>query len=152
MKKMKWAITEESVFAAFLFVVACLFLWTERNYPAQSKLFPTLVLIPLLAGSLWVAIRGARIAADAEDTSARTRYEFGITAGWMAALLLLIALTGLVGSMVLFPLLYMRFYCREAWRPTLITTAIVGIGSWAFIVFLHIVPYSGVIVELLWGK
>ncbi len=149
MKKLKWAVTEESLFAVFLFLVACVFLWTERTYPAQSKLFPTLVLIPLLAGSLWVAIRGARIAADAEDTSARTRYEFSVTAGWMAALVLLIALTGLVGSMVLFPFLYMRFYCREEWKPTLVTTAVVGIGAWAFITFLQIVPYPGVILEAL---
>lgn len=149
MKNLKWAVTEESVFAAFLFLVACLFLWTERTYPAQSKLFPTLVLIPLLAGSLWIAIRGARVAADAEDTSAKTRYEFGITAGWMAALVFLIALTGLIGSMTLFPLLYMRFYCRERWTPTLITTAVVGIGSWAFITFLHIPMYFGVILEAL---
>lgn len=148
MKSSHWSITEESIFAALLFVGVAFLFVNSLSYPASSRLFPTLVMVPLMVGlalDAFLALRqpvekGARRAAANEIASATA---------WVVMLLVLMMVAGLAGAMAIFPLIYMRLYCGESWRATLITAVTVGFLAYVFIVMIKVPNYPGIILTLL---
>ncbi len=147
-KQRSLTVTEESVFAALLFVVVAFLFVNSLSYPAASRLFPTLVMVPLMIGlalDAFLALRqptekGARRAAAGEIASA---------AAWVLMLLGLMLVAGLAGAMAIFPLIYMRLYCGESWRATLITAVTVGFLAYVFIVMIKVPNYPGLILGFL---
>jgi hypothetical protein len=147
--KTVWTLTEESVFSLVMLAVGVVFLVVAQPYPAQSKFFPTLVLVPMILGFGANAIMSAKVPESERDKGMAKLPELGAVVFWVVLLVGLMLLIGLVGSMTVFPLLYMRFYCKESWRVTLLVTAFIAVGTWAFITFLQIPMYFGVILETL---
>lgn len=148
MKKRTWSITEESVFAALLFMVVAFLFVNSLNYPASSRLFPTIVMVPLLIGLALDAFLSLRqpVAPGARSAAAR---EVGTAAVWVVFLLGLMFLAGLAGAMAIFPLIYMRLYCGESWRATLLTAIVVGFLAFMFIGLVKIPNYPGLILTAL---
>src|SRR5574340_42435 len=97
---------EEALLEAFLLLAAIIFLVVSMQYPAQSRLFPTLVLVPLilgLAAEIWGAVH---VSEEALENESKERSSTLIAAFWIVVLLALIYVGGLAAGIGLFPLLY----------------------------------------------
>jgi hypothetical protein len=149
MRKKRWALTEEAVFEGFLLLVACQFLVVALGYSATAKLFPLLVAVPLVLGLAVQTVRAARVPVDASRDQAAARMEFALTTAWMAGLILIIWVIGLVPAMFVIPVLYMRVYCQEPWKITLAVSVFLVVFTYVFMSGLGIPMYTGVVLEAL---
>jgi hypothetical protein len=136
--KKRWAFTEESLFTVVVLALVVLFLVLGMEYPSQSRTFPVLVTVPLTIGLAIQLVVSARVPADVEASTPESRLESLLTSAWMIGLILIIWLLGLVPAMFVIPLIYMRFYCGESWRPTLIVSTVLLVLTVAFMRWLQI--------------
>ncbi len=140
---------EEALLETVLLLAAIIFLFVSVQYPAQSRLFPTLVLVPLilgLAAEIWGAVH---ISKEALAKEVEQRKSTLIAVFWIIVLLVLIYLGGLAAGIGLFPLLYMRRYCEESWKATIAVTLVLGIGTYLFLSRLNLPMFWGVMGDLL---
>lgn len=140
---------EEAILETFLMLVAILFLVISFQYPAQSRLFPTLVLVPMIIGfgaEIWGAVHMTKEALEKESKQRRSTL---IAAFWIVILLALIYVGGLPAGIGIFPLLYMRFYCKESWKATIVVTLFLGIGTYVFLTKLNLPMFWGILGDVL---
>jgi cadmium resistance protein CadD (predicted permease) len=140
---------EEAILETFLMLAAIVFLVTSFQYPPQSRLFPTLVLVPLiigLAAEIWGAIHMSKQALEKETKQRRSTL---FAAFFIIVLLALIYVGGLPAGIGVFPLLYMRFYCKESWKTTIVVTLFLGIGTYIFLTKLNLPMFWGVLGDIL---
>lgn len=143
--KKRWAFSEELLFTLLILAMVLVFLLVGTTYPSQSRAFPLLATVPLAIGLVIQGIRSARVPVGVPASTAESRTENFLTTAWMVGLILIIWLVGLLPSMFVIPLLYMRFYCGESWRPTLIVSAGLLVAVWAFMRWLQVPDYPGVV-------
>ncbi len=140
---------EEAILETFLMLAAIIFFVVSLQYPAQSRLFPTLVLVPLilgLAAEIWGAIHVSKQALEKE---AKQRRSTLVAVFWILVLLTLIYFGGLAAGIGLFPLLYMRLYCKESWKATIAVTLVLGFGAYLFLSKLNLPMFWGVMGDIL---
>ncbi len=147
--KKRWAFTEELLVTLLLLGLVTVFLALALGYPSQSRTFPLLVTVPLAAGLAARALLAARVPVGAPASTARAGSESFLTTGWMLGLILIIWLVGMVPAMFLIPFVYMRFYCSEPWRPTLIVSTVLLAATFGFMRWLQIPELQGVLPGLL---
>lgn len=147
--KKRWAFTEELLFTLLVLAVVLVFLVMAFGYPSQSRAFPLLATIPLATALVIQLFVSARLPVGVPASTAESRSENFLTTAWMVGLILIIWLVGLLPSMFVIPLLYMRFYCGEAWRPTLIISAFLLVLTWAFMRWLNVPDLPGIVQEPL---
>lgn len=140
---------EEAVLIVFFLFGAAVFLIMSFQYPAQSRLFPTLVLVPLIVGlviELWSAlhISGKALVKEMQDRKSTL-----VAAFWIIVLLALMYVGGLAAGLGLFPLLYMRLYCKESWTATIAVTVVLGVGTYLFLTKLQLPMYWGLLGDIL---
>jgi hypothetical protein len=149
MKNKRWAFTEELVLTLVLLAMVLVFLVLAFGYPSQARTFPLLVAVPLTIGLIVQSVLSARVAAGAQGSTAESRQESLITSVWMIGLILIIWLLGMVPAMFVIPVIYMRFYCGESWKPTLIVSIFLLVVTVAFMRWLQIPALPGVLDFLL---
>ncbi len=140
---------EEAILETFLMLVAIVFVVISFQYPAQSRLFPTLVLVPLiigLAAEIWGAVHMSKEALEKEKKQRRSTL---VAVFWIVVLLALIYVGGLAAGIGVFPLLYMRFYCKESWKTTIVVTLFLGIGTYIFLTKLNLPMFWGILGDVL---
>ncbi len=140
---------EEAILETFLMLGAIIFFVVSLQYPAQSRLFPTLVLVPLilgLAAEIWGAVHISKEALAKEVGQRRSTL---VAAFWIVVLLVLIYFGGLAAGIGLFPLLYMRLYCKESWKATVVVTLLLGFGTYLFLSKLNLPMFWGVLGDVL---
>jgi hypothetical protein len=148
--KKRWALTEELFFTVLVLALVLVFLVLAFGYPSQTRAFPLLATIPLTIGLVIQLFASARLPVGVPASTAESRRENLLTTAWMVGLILIIWVVGLLPSMFVIPLLYMRFYCGEDWRPTLIVSTFLVVLTWAFMRWLNVPDYPGV-VQLVIG-
>ncbi len=144
-----WAITEEAVFSLILMLQGAVFLIVAREYPAQSRLFPTVVLVPQIVGLGILALKAARKPAQAAPDGTGSASAIGSALFWSGMLLALVFAAGMVVSMALLPIIFMRFYSHEKWGITLVVAAVISLSLLAFFRTQGIPIYPGVIWQAL---
>lgn len=147
--KKRWAFTEELLFSILLVALVLVFLVLGFGYPSQSRTFPLLVTVPLALGLAVRAIMAARVPVGAPASATASGRESFLTTGWMIGLILIIWLVGLVPAMFVIPFIYMRFYCGEPWRPTLVVSTILLVATVAFMRWLQIPALPGIVESVL---
>jgi len=108
-----------------------------------------LVTVPLTIALVIQLLASARLPVGVPASTAESRSENFTTTAWMVGLILLIWFVGLLPSMFVIPVLYMRFYCGETWRPTLIVSTFLLVATWAFMHWLNVPDFPGIVQEPL---
>ena len=147
--KKRWAFTEELLLTIVLLAMVLVFLVLGFGYPSQSRTFPLLVAVPLTLGLAVQLVLSARIAAGVPASTAESRRESILTSAGMIGLILIIWLVGLVPAMFVIPLIYMRFYCGESWKPTLVVSTFLLVVTVAFMRWLQIPALPGILDSVL---
>ncbi len=140
---------EEAILETLLLLVAVVFLVLSFDYPAKSRLFPTVVLVPLIIGlafEIWGAIHMTPKALEKEVKQRRSTL---VAAFWIILLLMLIYVGGMPAGIGIFPFLYMRLYCKESWMTTIVTTIVLGVGTYLFLTKLNLPVYWGILGQVL---
>ncbi len=140
---------EEAILETLLMLAAIVFLVLSFDYPAKSRLFPTLVLVPLIIGlaiEIWGAIHMSEKALEKEMKQRRSTL---VAIFWIVLLLALIYVGGLPAGIGVFPFLYMRLYCKETWKATIAVTVLLGVGTYFFLTKLNLPVFWGILGEVL---
>lgn len=147
--KKRWAITEDLVFGTLLLAMVVVFVVLAFGYPEDSQRFPLLVGFPLAVGLAVQVVRSARVSVTKLAAAAESRRDVVVSTAWMIGLILIVWLIGLVPAMFVIPFIYMRFYCGEAWKPTLVVSTIILAATVGFMRWLHIPELQGALFGLL---
>lgn len=147
--KKRWAFTEDLLFSALLLAMVLVFLVLAFGYSSESRTFPVLVTVPLALGLAVQVVRSARVPLGVPETTDDSRRDPIVSAAWMIGLILIVWLVGMVPAMFVIPFIYMRFYCGESWRPTLVVSTILLVMTVGFMRWLHIPELQGVLFGLL---
>jgi hypothetical protein len=134
-----------------LALVTVIFLVTSLQYPPQARAMPLGVMLVLLVGLCAQVVACLRRGDAARGEEPRGEYLGEVRASlWLLLALASIYVFGLVATMGLYPLLYMRLEGRESWWLTLAVSAGLSLATYAsFVVFLKIPMFPGVIVQAL---
>jgi len=145
-------IGEEALFALLMVLVAVTFLVISFQYPPQARTLPTVVMVPLIAGFAGQTVACLRRGGRGEGTTREQRLGELRGSLWLLLAMALMYLFGLVATMGLYPLLYMRLQGKENWWVTLAVAAGLSVGAYGlFVVFLQIPMFAGVITKAI-GK
>lgn len=88
---------------------------------------------------------------DAEAAIVRSRREAAMFA-WVGVFVILLFLSGLLISIPLFLLLFLRWVARENWKVSISVSAVTWLVLYAtFEVFLRVPLYRGIVYEMLRG-
>jgi hypothetical protein len=147
--KKRWAFTEELFFTLLVLALVLVFLVMAFGYRSQTRAFPLLATIPLTMALIIQVFVSARLPVGMPASTPESRSENFLTTAWMIGLILIIWVVGLLPSMFVIPLLYMKFYCGETWRPTLIVSTFLLVATWAFMHWLNVPDYPGVVQGLV---
>ena len=137
------------IFAVILLLVTVILLKVTMAYPLRSKLFPLIALITILILLIIQIVREAfalKEKESAEKIKAKT-FHFKHLAiwGWLVSTLIMLWVLGFMGTVVLFPFLYLRFY-RESWLISI--TLPLGCGVFFYTLFglaLSMPLYPGIL-------
>lgn len=144
-----WSITEETVFCLLLGLQGAVFVVAAQDYPAQARLFPMVVLVPQVACLAILAVKASRRPAHGAVDGAGAVDDLWSALFWSGTLLALVFASGMVISMALLPIIFMRFYAHEKWGVTLVVAAAISLSLLVFFRTQGIPIYPGVIWEAL---
>ncbi len=131
--------TPSLLFTLFVAVVAAAMVYTARDWPMGTGLFPLSVGVPVLVMALiqlvMDAYRSMKTTASQERETGDLQVDWTMSAaevaarglafaGWLLGMFLGILLIGFFITVPVFTLLYLRYQAREGWTLTLWLTAI----------------------------
>ncbi len=131
-------LTPSLLFTLFVAVVAAAMVYTSRDWPLGTGLFPRSVGVPVLVMSLIQLIMDAYrtmktsggqeretgdLQVDWTMSTAEVAARGLVFAGWLLGMFFGILLFGFFITVPLFTLLYLKYQAKEAWPPTLWLTA-----------------------------
>ncbi len=139
------------IFAIALLLISILTLIVTFAYPFKAKLFPLIVLVPVLI-LLIIQIFREVFASKGKEAEIKERH---FTAKhinifiWMLATMLMLLTLGFIGTVIFLPFLYLRFQ-KESW--TLSISLALGCGIFFYGLFnlaLKMPLYQGLIIPII---
>jgi hypothetical protein len=144
------------IFAVALFVVFVFFLIATLSFRSmRDKVFPLMAIIPALILLVYQILKEVlsfrhEKGSMGEETKERSRRYFGVGI-WMAITLIMFWLIGFLGTVLLFPFIYLRYH-HEGW---LLSIALpLGCGIFFYTIFslaLGLSLYQGFLFSNILG-
>lgn len=165
----KW-LTDRSALCILFFLISGLAVYQAFSFDPRARLMPLIIGIPtfLLSTAVLVvelvaqwkgkkqtggAMDASRVkeAATEEEKRSRSRREIAAVL-WLIGLIVIIWLAGLLWSIPIFLILFLRLQGHESWKLTLP----ISLGTWAvvyllFVLVLKMELYTGLIQSMLGG-
>jgi hypothetical protein len=142
-------------FAILLLLISILILKATLSYPFKAKLFPLIVLVPVLILLIIQIIREVFTLREKGVTEEKKGGDFStkhLTIWiWMAGAVLMLWVLGFMGTVIFLPFLYLRFQ-KESWLFSI--TLSLGCGVFFYGLFdlgLKMPLYPGLILPIIFG-
>ena len=142
-------------FAVLLLLISILILKATLSYPFKAKLFPLIVLVPVLILLIIQIIREVFTLREKGVTEEKKGEDFStkhLTIWiWMAGAVLMLWVLGFMGTVILLPFVYLRFK-KEGWLLSITFSIGCGIFFYGLFGYLLKMPlYPGTILENIFG-
>jgi hypothetical protein len=136
----RWRLSYGALFSFAMVVIFAMALWTALSWPPRARIFPFAIFGPILMVAItnfvkdlkrqpWTeTINQAIDEANLDETSFRKRTR--VILGWVVGFFLALWLLGFPLGIPLATFLYLKVAAREGW----LTSVLVTVGTWAFVV------------------
>jgi hypothetical protein len=151
-------LNERTIVSTIVLAILVAFLAATSSLSPTARIVPLIVLVPtLLLGTLQLVLDlvptlharfGGDEAAPPEDAPGRRRLEI-VLVTWIAALLGLVVLFGLLGALPAYTLIYLRLCARESWSISLaVALGVLAVIYGVFVLGLRLRLYEGLVPSL----
>jgi len=141
-----------TIFALIILAIVGLMIVTSLGYSRDAKLFPLMIAIPIaalavaqIASEVWTKTEPKEMAQEKKVVTRDVLRNYLVAPAWIAALLLITYLVGLLAGFLLFTFLYLRLH-RQSWLLSIIVTLVMAAVIYGgFAIAFQVPLYKGVL-------